>query len=80
MPHVPKMNAPLPPGNDLKPSVDPRVVEALARDYGIATGDVELVLREEVERLAATARISTFITVLATSRARVRLQSVTTRH
>ena len=74
------MNAPLPPGNDLKPSVDPRVVEALAREYGIATGDVELVLREEVERLAATARISTFITVLATSRARVRLQSVTTRH
>jgi hypothetical protein len=73
------MNATVPPGNDLKPSVDRRLVEALAREYGIATGDVELVLREEVERLAVTARISTFITVLATSRARVRLQSVTTR-
>ena len=74
------MNARVPPGDDSKPSVDPRLVEALAREYGIATSDVELVLREEVERLTATARIGTFITVLATSRARVRLQSVTIRH
>jgi hypothetical protein len=80
VPDVPKMNAPVPPGNDLKPSVDPRLVEALAREYGLATGDVETVLREELERLAATARIGTFITVLATSKARARLQSVTTRH
>jgi hypothetical protein len=80
VPDVPKMNATVPPGNDLKPPVDPRLVEALAREYGLAAGDVEVVLREELERLAATARIGTFITVLATSKARVRLQSVTTRH
>jgi hypothetical protein len=58
-------------------AVDPRVIESLANHYGFPVGDVEVILREELDDLAANARIGTFVMVLATSRARARLQAGT---
>ena len=58
-------------------AVDPRVAESLASVYGIPVENVESILREELDDLAANARIGTFVMVLATSRARARLQAGT---
>jgi hypothetical protein len=55
-------------------TVDQSLVLSLAREFGAAEQDVERILREELCRLAAQARISTFVTVLATSSARNRLR------
>ncbi|HXW10068.1 MAG TPA: DUF3562 domain-containing protein [Steroidobacteraceae bacterium] len=71
------MNDPLSIPNMPGLDVDPRVVESLASHYGLPVGDVEVILREELDDLAANARIGTFVMVLATSRARARLQAGT---
>ncbi|HWJ05231.1 MAG TPA: DUF3562 domain-containing protein [Steroidobacteraceae bacterium] len=60
-------------------AIDPTLVEALARESGEAEQEVERILREEVQRLAAQARINTFVTVLATSSVRTRLRHQTAR-
>jgi hypothetical protein len=71
------MNAPFPSPNVPDLAVDPQVVESLASVYGIPVEDVEVILREELDDLTANARIGTFVMVLATSRARARLQAGT---
>gem|GEM_PF-5262046 len=64
-----------PPRADLGIPIDRTLVESLAREFGEAEQVVERILREEVVRLAAQARINTFVTVLATSSVRNRLRS-----
>jgi hypothetical protein len=54
--------------------VDPTLVRALARECGQPETEVERVLREELGRLSAGARIKNYVTVLATSRVRTRLR------
>ena len=60
--------------------VDPHLVESLAREFGLPAPAVASVLREELERLTAKARITTYLAVLATSRARLRLRAAATSH
>lgn len=55
------------------PSVDVAVCESLAREFHVPTRQVEALYREELSRLAARARINTFLGVLATRRVRARL-------
>jgi hypothetical protein len=62
------------PRGDAAVSLDRSLIEALARDFGRTEHEVEVILQEELDRLAAQARISTFVTVLATSNVRTRLR------
>jgi hypothetical protein len=57
------------------PTVDDALVRALAREYGQPEPAVERIMREELGRITAGARIGTFLTVLATSSVRLRLRS-----
>lgn len=70
--------ASLPPTPGPIVDVDPSLVKELAREYGCPVPQVERILREELTSLSVHARISTFVTVLATSNARTRLQRVQT--
>ncbi|HET7202712.1 MAG TPA: DUF3562 domain-containing protein [Steroidobacteraceae bacterium] len=54
--------------------VDRALVRSLAREYGQPEPKVERILREELARIAAGARINTFVTVLAASSVRLRLR------
>ena len=49
-------------------------MQSLAREYGQPEPEIERILTEELSRLAADARISAFVGVLATSSARMRLK------
>ena len=61
--------------------VDRTLVQSLAREYGKPEPEVERILREELSRISAGARINTFVTVLATSSVRMRLRrDPSTRH
>ena len=73
------MNTIAPSRVDAGVSIDPALVETLAREFGEAEQEIERILREEVLRLTAQARINTFVTVLATSSVRNRLRGVTAR-
>lgn len=55
-------------------SRDPRVTEALARETAQPTSVVQRVYDEEIGKLARTARITQFLSVLAARRARQRLR------
>lgn len=68
--------ASLPPTPASIVEVDPSLVETLAREYGCPVPQVEQILRDELTRLSARARINTFLTVLATSNARTQLRRV----
>lgn len=63
-----------PPREKAAASLDRSLIQALARDYGRTEQEVEAMLQDELGRLAAEARISTFVTVLATSSVRTRLR------
>ena len=54
--------------------VDRSLVQSLAREYDQPEHEVERILREEIRRITAQARIHTFVTVLAASSARTRLR------
>jgi hypothetical protein len=53
--------------------MDEALRESLAREFHVSPWQVEAIYREELRRLAADARINTFLGVLATRRVRVRL-------
>ena len=55
------------------PSIDAALCESLARELHVSAWQVEAIYREELSRLAAGARIKTFLGVLATRRVRARL-------
>ena len=55
-------------------TLDRALVQSLAREYGQPEPEIERILTEELSRLAADARISAFVGVLATSSARMRLK------
>jgi len=56
--------------------LDRALVEKLARESGRPVAEVEQVMREELLRLNAQARIDTYVTVLATRSTRARLHRV----
>jgi hypothetical protein len=64
--------APAQPAAD-SPTLDAALREALAREFHVPARQVEAIYREELRRLAAGARINTYLGVLATRRVRVRL-------
>jgi hypothetical protein len=64
--------APAQPAADAPP-MDEALRESLAREFHVSTWQVEAIYREELCRLAAGARINTFLGVLTTRRVRVRL-------
>jgi Protein of unknown function (DUF3562) len=55
-------------------SIDAALRESLAREFHVSAWQVEAIYREELCRLAAGARITTFLGVLATRRVRARLR------
>lgn len=55
-------------------SVDTALGELLAHEFHVPARQVEATYREELTRLAAGARINTFLGVLATRKVRVRLR------
>ena len=55
------------------PPIDEALRESLAREFRVSPWRVEAIYREELRKLAAGARINTFLGVLATRRVRVRL-------
>lgn len=55
------------------PLIDAALCDSLARELNVSAQQVEAIYREEICRLAAGARIRTFLGVLATRRVRVRL-------
>ena len=55
------------------PSIDAALCESLACEFHVSVWQVEAIYREELRRLAAGARITTFLGVLATRRVRARL-------
>ena len=63
--------APAQPTADTPP-MDEALRESLAREFHVSAWQVEMIYREELRRLVAGARISTFLGVLATRRVRVR--------
>ena len=65
--------APAQPSTD-GPPLDEALRETLAREFHVPAWQVEAIYREELRRLAAAARINTFLGVLATRRVRARLQ------
>ena len=64
--------APAQPAAD-SPPIDEALRESLAREFHVLAGQVESIYREELRRLAAGARINTFLGVLATRLVRARL-------
>jgi hypothetical protein len=54
--------------------MDEALRDSLAREFHVSAPQVEAIYREELGRLAAGARIDTFLSVLATRRVRVRLE------
>ena len=64
--------APAQPAADAPP-MDEALRESLAREFHVSAWQVEAIYREELCRLAAGARINTFLGVLTTRRVRVRL-------
>jgi hypothetical protein len=54
-------------------SMDELLRESLAREFHVPAWQVESIYREELCRLAVSARINTFLGVLATRRVRARL-------
>jgi hypothetical protein len=64
--------APAPPEAD-SPPLDEALRESMAREFHVPAWRVEAIYREELRRLAASARINTFLNVLATRRVRARL-------
>ena len=56
------------------PAMDEALRDSLAREFHVSAPQVEAIYREELGRLAAGARIDTFLSVLATRRVRVRLE------
>ena len=54
--------------------LDRVLVQALAREYDRPEPEIERILREELGRIEADARIHTFVAVLAMSSARMRLR------
>ena len=62
------------PNDKSRATLDRALVQSLAREYGQPEPEIERILTEELSRLAADARISTFVGVLATSSARMRLK------
>jgi hypothetical protein len=55
------------------PSIDSALCESLAHEFNVPARQVQAIYREELCRLAAGARINTFLGVLATRRVRARL-------
>jgi hypothetical protein len=55
------------------PSVDAAVCETLAHEFHVPARQVQEIYREELNRLALGARITSFLGVLATRRVRARL-------
>ena len=55
-------------------TVDPRVVESIARDMAAPIDLVSRIYREELDALAGDARIVQFLQVIAARRARLRLR------
>ena len=53
--------------------MDGALRESLAREFHVSASQVEAIYGEELRRLAAGARINTFLGVLATRRVRLRL-------
>ena len=64
--------APAQPAAD-SPPMDEALRESLAREFHVSAWQVEAIYREELRRLAAGARITTFLGVLVTRRVRARL-------
>lgn len=60
---------------DADVAIDLTLVQSLAREYRRPEGDVERILREEMDRISSQARINTFVAVLATSCVRTRLRT-----
>jgi Protein of unknown function (DUF3562) len=56
------------------PSIDAALCESLARELHVSASQIEAIYREELCRLAAGARINTFLGVFATRRVRARLR------
>jgi hypothetical protein len=56
-----------------------QAIAALSEKLGVSTNDVAAVFRSELDRLAAGARITTFLIVLALSRTRTLLRARTGR-
>ena len=65
------MTEPTQPAADSQP-MDEALRESLSRELQVPAWQVEAIYREELRRLTAGARISTFLCVLATRRVRVR--------
>ena len=55
-------------------TLDPRVVESIARDTAAPIDLVSRIYREELDALASKARIAQFLQVIAARRARLRLR------
>jgi hypothetical protein len=55
------------------PSMDGTLRDSFAREFHVPARQVEEIYREELRKLAAGARINTFLGVLATRRVRARL-------
>jgi Protein of unknown function (DUF3562) len=66
------MTAPAQPAAD-SPPLDEALRESLAREFHVSALQVESIYRDELRRLVAGARITTFLGVLATHLVRVRL-------
>ena len=66
------MKAPVQPAADLPP-MDDALRNSLARKFQVPEWQVDAIYREELCRLAASARISTYLGVLVTHRVQVRL-------
>jgi len=60
--------------------VDEHVAETLARDTGAPIELAARIYEEELRNLARGARITQFVSVLASRRARTKLQHLTTHH
>ena len=67
------MNA-VKPHREFEAKIDGTLVRTLAREYGQPEPEVERILREELGRISAGARINTYVSVLATSSVRTRLR------